>query len=452
MRGRTPTRRSDPRERLLKAGEELFSLVGYRHATIREISRRANLNVAMINYYFGGKAPLYKAVLEHSLGQSIQKFVPTREDGGTASLEERLYGFVLALLSHALDEGGASRNERLMARELADPSFALSTVVDKVIRPRAEQGHALVRQLMGNDATDGEVHRIEQSIVAQCLHYRHNRPILDHLYPGQTYGPEEITRLARHIMRFSLAAILARRRPDPGRRAEVSRAPGDPPAASRPPVRRLTRARPHAGDAKLRLLEAALELFALVGFHHVTVREICQRANVNIAMVNYYFGGKEDLYKAVLEHALKRSPSQLPSGQSVDEPDLHKRLEAFVFSLLSHVLNEERSPWSKRLIAREMAEPTFAIEILVDRIVRPRANEIHAVVRAYLGNRATDLDVQWYAESIVAQCLYYQYNRPVLELLFPDQRYGPEETGPLADHITRFSLAALQAFRSADGR
>jgi AcrR family transcriptional regulator len=194
------------------------------------------------------------------------------------------------------------------------------------------------------------------------------------------------------------------------------------------------------------LLETALELFALVGFRHVTIREICRRAGVNTAMVKYYFGGKEELYKAVLDHALTRVPSRLPSGQSADHNSLEKRLEAFVLSLLSHVLNEERSPWSKRLMAREMAEPTFALEILVNRVIRPRAEELHAIVRGCLGKGATDIDVQWSAESIAAQCLYYQYNKPVLELLFPAQQYGPGAAGQLADHITRFSLAALQTF------
>jgi AcrR family transcriptional regulator len=208
----------------------------------------------------------------------------------------------------------------------------------------------------------------------------------------------------------------------------------------------LTHPSPVDGDPKLRLLEAALELFALLGFRHVTIREICRRANVNVAMVEYYFGGKEELYKAVLEHALARPPSQLPTGQPADPPSPEKQLANFVFSLLSHALDETRSPWGKRLLAREMADPTFALDILVDRIIRPRSKGLHAIVRSLLGD-ATDLDVQWCAESIAAQCLYYQYNRPVLELLFPSQTYGADEAKRLAEHVTRFSIDALRGLR-----
>ena len=38
-----------------------------------------------------------------------------------------------------------------------------------------------------------------------------------------------------------------------------------------------------------RLLEAAGEIFAEHGFRNTTVREICKRADINLAAVNYYF-------------------------------------------------------------------------------------------------------------------------------------------------------------------
>ena len=50
-------------------------------------------------------------------------------------------------------------------------------------------------------------------------------------------------------------------------------------------------------ETRQRLLEAAARLFAARGFTHVTVREICNAANANVAAVNYHFGDKLGLYE-----------------------------------------------------------------------------------------------------------------------------------------------------------
>lgn len=55
-----------------------------------------------------------------------------------------------------------------------------------------------------------------------------------------------------------------------------------------------------AGGVKLRLVTAAEELFAMHGFEAVSVRDITKRAEMNIASVNYHFGGRDGLVAAVM--------------------------------------------------------------------------------------------------------------------------------------------------------
>ena len=51
-------------------------------------------------------------------------------------------------------------------------------------------------------------------------------------------------------------------------------------------------------DTKQALLSAAEELFALKGFDATTVREISDKAGVNLSLVSYHFGGKKGIYEA----------------------------------------------------------------------------------------------------------------------------------------------------------
>lgn len=54
-------------------------------------------------------------------------------------------------------------------------------------------------------------------------------------------------------------------------------------------------------DVKTRILMSAKKLFAKQGFEGTTVRQICEDASVNIALVSYHFGGKDKVFTAIFE-------------------------------------------------------------------------------------------------------------------------------------------------------
>ncbi|HEY2368554.1 MAG TPA: helix-turn-helix domain-containing protein, partial [Polyangiaceae bacterium] len=59
--------------------------------------------------------------------------------------------------------------------------------------------------------------------------------------------------------------------------------------------------RPGASDARTRILEAARTLFAERGFRGTTTRAIARRAKCDVALVQYFFAGKERLFAAAIE-------------------------------------------------------------------------------------------------------------------------------------------------------
>ena len=61
---------------------------------------------------------------------------------------------------------------------------------------------------------------------------------------------------------------------------------------------------PHEAGSREKLLEVAVHLFAQKGLDGVSTRDLAREAGLNISLISYYFGGKEGLYRAVLELSL----------------------------------------------------------------------------------------------------------------------------------------------------
>jgi TetR/AcrR family transcriptional regulator, regulator of cefoperazone and chloramphenicol sensitivity len=59
-------------------------------------------------------------------------------------------------------------------------------------------------------------------------------------------------------------------------------------------------------EARLRILEAAIEEFAAHGYRGAGTRQLAEKAGVNLGALTYYFGGKPNLYRASLEHVIAR--------------------------------------------------------------------------------------------------------------------------------------------------
>src|SRR5258708_1463510 len=64
-------------------------------------------------------------------------------------------------------------------------------------------------------------------------------------------------------------------------------------------------------DAKQRLIKAGLEIFGTFNLEGATTRQLAERAEVNQAAIPYYFGGKEGLYLAVIEHVITHKASRV---------------------------------------------------------------------------------------------------------------------------------------------
>jgi TetR/AcrR family transcriptional regulator, regulator of cefoperazone and chloramphenicol sensitivity len=194
-------------------------------------------------------------------------------------------------------------------------------------------------------------------------------------------------------------------------------------------------------DTRRRLLEAAGEVFAEKGFQAATVREICSRAEANVAAVNYYFGDKQRLYVEVVRFAHEGEEGPLPEWPP-GTPAAEK-LRDFVEQMLANLHSEHAPPWGRRLMMREMAEPTETCIALMDAFIRPRAELLQRILDELLPPDVPAFDRHLIASSIVGQCLFHRVHGPIVRLLAGEALYGSFTVARLADHVARFSLAAL---------
>jgi len=206
-------------------------------------------------------------------------------------------------------------------------------------------------------------------------------------------------------------------------------------------------------ETHYRLLEAAGEVFAELGYRQATVREICRRAHANVAAINYHFHDKRGLYEAVLKHALARVRNNYPTGHGPVTPDnAEQELHDMIAARLHAVFDLGRTAWHSKLMSREMIEPTEALDALVKEELEPFFQRLQSCVRAILGSEVGDEQVRRCVFSISSQWVYYHYNRQVISRLDPAMRFGPEDIDALADHIAQFSLAALRGLKRTTDR
>jgi AcrR family transcriptional regulator len=194
-------------------------------------------------------------------------------------------------------------------------------------------------------------------------------------------------------------------------------------------------------ETRRRLLRAAGEVFAQRGFHAATIKHITDRAGASLASVNYHFRDKSELYAAVLRHiacdALQIIP---PDDQLVGNP--RRRFREFIRLYCLRLLGREQPDWEQIVIAREMVEPTAALDSLLSEVFKPLNEKLSNIIAELLAVDPTDESVGLVAASVFGQCIYYLRNRQVMGRMYPQLGHNPN-LERVATHIANFSLAGL---------
>lgn len=203
-------------------------------------------------------------------------------------------------------------------------------------------------------------------------------------------------------------------------------------------------------DSRERIISAAGPIFARKGLKGTKVREICSAADVNIASVNYYFGGKEALYLETVKLAHEQKTNRVPLPPMNPRATREQKLYGFVRTILERLLGEGPEGWQTQLLIREMIEPTHACQRLVEDYIRPQFQRLLEIIDEFVSDAATPEERYQLGFSIVGQCLHYRVAGGFVAMLLESQQLEDfQDVDLLARRITRFSIAALQNWSAA---
>ncbi|MDO8769644.1 MAG: CerR family C-terminal domain-containing protein [Burkholderiaceae bacterium] len=203
-------------------------------------------------------------------------------------------------------------------------------------------------------------------------------------------------------------------------------------------------------EARNRLLDAALALFAEKGFSKTSTREIALAAQINSASISYYFGDKAGLYKAVFTDP--RCHPSMPAEQIDDASQplawsLNNLMRSFVEPLKQGHLMQQ----CMKLHFREMLEPTGIWQQKVDCTIKPAHNALVAALCRHLGLATPDDDIHRLALSIAGLGVMLQICTDVTSAVRPELIASHAALDRYCERLVGYALAlsAAEAVRRA---
>ncbi len=224
-----------------------------------------------------------------------------------------------------------------------------------------------------------------------------------------------------------------------------------PRSISRSPGTRSPKAKPAAAEeasaatlspkgeaVRERILSVALEAFAQAGFKNATTRGIAEAAGVNLPALQYYFGSKEDLYRACAEAVVERYRTQMTGvrEQALEvlrnnpSPEAARaQLKALMRVLATFLTGAREAPIWGRFTARLMTSSGGGLEILQTRLWEPGVKLVADLI-SVVGN-FNETTARMRAMWLISNAMTFQAGQKVSVQLVGWRRMDAEELDAL---------------------
>jgi TetR/AcrR family transcriptional regulator len=198
----------------MDAGTDLFARNGFEGTRVDLIARKARINKAMINYHFGGKAGLYRAILLNLFTATLERVGPLRTSPLPA--DELLRSFVKDFSEEVASRPGLPA---MLVREALSGGKHL----DRQTLPCFQQVFSTVREIIEKGSREGTFRPVDPllthlSLIGSLVFFFATSPMRDRLIsegyvPFGPPAPEDYVGHVQDLMTRALAAEPTRTAP-----------------------------------------------------------------------------------------------------------------------------------------------------------------------------------------------------------------------------------------------
>jgi AcrR family transcriptional regulator len=206
------------------------------------------------------------------------------------------------------------------------------------------------------------------------------------------------------------------------------------------------------GSSRERLLDAAEELFAEAGFNGVSVRQIVERASVNLGAIPYHFGTKENLFKEVL---LRRANPLRAERQRMMAELLGRKssptLEELLFVLLEPAFRTSRENEAfRRLLGRASMDPAPEVRrLMVEIYTLDFITVPHALRQHFSGMNETEF--HWKLNCFYGVMLFVQADTGKIQTIAGED-FDTSQPAIALKYVIPFLAAGMRAKVDDAGR
>lgn len=175
-------------------------------------------------------------------------------------------------------------------------------------------------------------------------------------------------------------------------------------------------------EKQIQILEVAEKLFAENGFDGTSVRQVAKEAEINVAMISYYFGSKEKMLEALLLYRISDFKMELEQAIT-PEMDAHEKIDAFVQIIITRVHRNRRT---HKIVNFEYAKDSRQIDY--DSYIAQK-KENYEIIERFVRNGqdqgvfSKNINIPLLVPTVLGTYFHFYYNKKIFQSVhnLPDQ-------------------------------